>query len=380
MVRKSFLLTILTFLIIGAVAAVAIFFAKGYRFSPDTGMVTGTGILSITSIPDQASVYLDGHLTTATDANIDSLVPKTYDVRIVKEGYIPWEKKIEVREGLVTEVKAALFPAIPTVYPLTFNGVYNPSLSPDGQKLVFVVPPAADQGSLTKKAGVWVWTMSERPIAFARGVEPHQIAVSNPGIDYTKASFRWSPDSSQILVTLPDRSLLLNSDSLNDPPRDITAILQPTLKSWEEDEETKELTRLEVIKDLNIRKIASDAAQIKWSPDETKFLFVEEQKQKVKFKVIDLVERKTFDLPEVFSASWLSDSRHLVLVDQEQDQTDINRISIVEFDGQNQAVIFVGNFNADAVYSWPDGSRLAIVYTLPIPTAKEPNLYGINLK
>src|SRR5581483_5211609 len=98
---KRFIFTIVTLIIIIAIASVAVFLAKGYRFSPKTGSITGTGILSITSMPDQASVFLDGHLTTATNTNINSLIPKEYDVKITKEGFIDWEKKVQVKEGLV---------------------------------------------------------------------------------------------------------------------------------------------------------------------------------------------------------------------------------------------------------------------------------------
>ena len=134
--NKRLLFTILTALVLIIVAGVAIFFVKGYSFSAKDGMVVGTGILSVTSMPDGASVYIDGHLTTATNTTLSSLQPKKYKLKIVKEAFIPWEKEVEVKEGLVTEVKITLFPAIPTIYPLTVNGAINPSLSPDGNKFL----------------------------------------------------------------------------------------------------------------------------------------------------------------------------------------------------------------------------------------------------
>ena len=126
---KRFLYTILTLIIVFVGAGFAIFLAKGYTISTKDGKIVGTGILSVTSSPDAASVYIDGHLTTATNATVSSLPPKDYDLKIIKEGFIPWEKKIIIQEGLVTDVKATLFPAIPTVYPLTFNGVKEAVLS-----------------------------------------------------------------------------------------------------------------------------------------------------------------------------------------------------------------------------------------------------------
>ena len=154
---KRFVFTIITLVAIAISATIAIFLAKGYRFSPQEKRIVGTGIITISSEPDAASVFLDNHLTTATNTTIASLTPKDYTVKVVKEGFIPWEKQISVKEGLVTEVKVTLFPAIPTIYPLTYNGVESPTLSPDGGKLAYIVAGKAGQtASAGKKAGIWV--------------------------------------------------------------------------------------------------------------------------------------------------------------------------------------------------------------------------------
>ena len=379
---KRVLVTILTVILIFGAAAVAILFAKGYTFSSSQGRIIGTGIISATSIPDSASVYIDGHLTTATNATISSLPTKKYHVRIVKEGFIPWEKTVEVREGLVTEVKVTLFPAIPTIYPLTYNGVKNPTLSPDGSKLVFVVPSG-------KRAGIWVWTMvNNQPISFVRSSEPHQIAQSI-GIDFINSTFKWSSDSKQIIAQQGSNNYLLESERLNSDPRDITATLASTLKLWSDDTKQKDETRLLIIKDLSVRKTASESALLRWSPDETKFLYVSKLPQTKAVlrnteasasgqvitgaKVYDLEASQQYDLPSAKLIFWLPDSRHIVLVED-------NTVSIVDFDGSNKAVIYAGNFLNDFVFAWPDASRLVLMSTFPTPTASEPNLYGINLK
>jgi hypothetical protein len=408
MVSKRFLFTILSFVIIALAAAGAIFLAKGYRLSPKEGTIAGTGILSITSVPDQASVYLDGHLTTATNANINSLNPRAYDVKIIKEGYIPWEKKVEVKEGLVSDVKATLYRAIPTVYPLTYTGAQNPTLSPDGEKVVYIVPSPSDTSSTSyKKSGLWVWTMSDKSIAFARGAEPHQIGL--PGVDYTKAKMKWSPDSSQVLLSFDNQDLLFDATRLNDPPRDVTATIDATLRSWADDQKTKDQARLELITDSQIRKTASASAILKWSPDETKILLGDNQNN---YQVIDLApnkgltkEVKTYNLPpSPKTYSWLPDSEHLFFVEgnfsasvqpsaspkpvasqaasaspSAEDQT-FAKLSVLEYDGANKSELYAGTFNPDSVFVWPDGSRLVVVSTFPTSTANLPNLFGINLK
>lgn len=367
---KRFILTIITLVVLTAVASIAIFLAKGYTFSQKEKRVVGTGIITITSEPDAASVYIDGHLTTATNTTISSLTPKDYSIKVVKEGFIPWEKKISVKEGLVTDVKITLFPAIPTIYPLTFTGMANPTLSPDGAKLAYVVPSAPATGGINKKAGIWVWTqMRNQPISFARSAEPHQIA-QNTLADFSQATLRWSSDSKQVLATVGSNNYLLEDDRLNSDPRDITPLLSSTLKGWEEDARAKDISRIETIKDSRFRKIASDSAVLRWSPDETKFMA---GKDETDLKVYDLEERQEYLLPAARSHVWLPDSRHVILVEEKS-------ISIVDFDGTNKAVIYAGSFQDDFVFPWLDSSRLVIISSFPTPTASEPNLYGINLK
>lgn len=407
---RRFIFTILTLLIIGAIASAAIFVAKGYRLSGQKGTIVGTGILSITSVPDQASIYLDGHLTSATNTNVNSLPAKVYKVRIEKEGFIPWEKEVEVTEGLVSQIKATLYRAIPSIYPLTYTGALNSALSPDGQKLVYVVPPLTDaSGGVrqsitpqeTKKAGIWVWTMGEKPITLARGAEPHQIAGQLTGVDYTAAKFRFSPDSAEVLVTLPDRTLLLDTTRLNDPPRDVTPILEATLKSWSDDQKEKDLARVQLIKDLTLRQTASSAAVLKWAPDESKFLYSTDGQKD--FKVVTLIAEKgspnivkTYDLPASPGYSWMPDSTHLLLVESTPTPSTkpvpnasssaipasfpIGKVSVLEYDGFNKSELYIGTFEPNSVIVWPDASRLVIVSSFPTATASKPNLYGINLK
>lgn len=391
---RRFLAALITFIAIVVATGIAVLITKGYRISPEKGTITGTGILSVNSEPDQASVYLDGHLTTATNANINSLIPKSYDLKIIKEGYITWEKKVEVKEGLVTQIKATLFRTIPTVYPITYTGAQMAQPSADSQKLLYVVPLLDPNDPISaKKAGVWVWQMSERQLNLGRGNEPRQISASN-GIDWTKGEYRWSPDSTQVLVKFPDRYLLLDIDRFNDPPRDVTLQVNATLKNWDETEKTRNVTRINAIKNFNLKKIASDSAFLKWSPDETKFLYSKDGQED--FNVADLSVSKTYQVPKVLTYLWLADSDHLVLVDT-QPQTSSSpkpspqasptplvlpssRISIIEYDGFNRSEIYVGSLDPKSIFPWPDGSRLIVVSSFPTANTSSPNLFGINLK
>lgn len=367
---KKFIITVITLIAIAVFAAIAIFLAKGYTFSPKEKRIVGTGIITVSSEPDAASVFIDGHLTTATNATVSSLTPKNYSIKVVKEGFIPWEKEVTVKEGLVTPVKVTLFPAIPTIYPLTFNGVESPALSPDGSKLAYIVP------GVTKKGGIWVWTQTRnQPISFARSAEPHQIGQSAI-TDFSEAKLKWSADSKQVLATVGNNNYIFEADRLNTDPRDITPMLGVTIKSWEEDDRSKDEARVLAIGDLAMRQIASSSAIVRWSPDETKFMVIESESQEKSVeaaKVYDVESRKDYLLPAAKAHIWLPDSRHVILVEDKS-------ISIADFDGTNRAVIYAGSFKDNFIFPWLDSSRLVIISSFPTPTASEPNLYGINLK
>jgi hypothetical protein len=187
---------------------------------------------------------------------------------------------------------------------------------------------------------------------------------------------------------------LLQDDQLNADPRDITAILASTLKTWDDDIKTAQSARLLTITNLVKRTEASGAGVIRWSPDESKIMFapgkITSQPDKTNnlksdnketqlaessqtFKVYDLLTNLEYEIPQAKYHYWLPDSRHLVLVDD-------GTVSVADFDGTNKAIIYAGNFDVASVFTWPDSSRLAIVSSIPTPTASTPNLFGINLK
>lgn len=64
--------------------------------SSPTFEVKQTGMISAKSDPQGANVYLDGKLLTATNNTLSGIQPGKHKLRIVKNGYVDWEKEIEV--------------------------------------------------------------------------------------------------------------------------------------------------------------------------------------------------------------------------------------------------------------------------------------------
>jgi len=133
-----FLICLFLFLLI---APVTIFYSQGFRFDFEAKKITQTGGLFLKVFPKSAEIYLDGKLKKKTDfffgsVLIENLLPKKYKIEVKKEGYLTWEKILEIKEQQVTEAKnIILFPESPTFNILT-TGVKDFWFSPDEKKII----------------------------------------------------------------------------------------------------------------------------------------------------------------------------------------------------------------------------------------------------
>jgi dipeptidyl aminopeptidase/acylaminoacyl peptidase len=98
------------------IAPPVVLYSQGYRFDFFSKRITQTGSIFLKASPKQADVYINGGLEKRTDflfgsALIGNLLPKKYQVLIEKDGYLPWEKNLDVKEKMATEAKSVvLFP------------------------------------------------------------------------------------------------------------------------------------------------------------------------------------------------------------------------------------------------------------------------------
>ncbi|MBI2594429.1 PEGA domain-containing protein, partial [Candidatus Curtissbacteria bacterium] len=338
-------------------------FAKGYRFDIKDKTLSKTGILAISSSPQGAAVYINDKLTTATNNTLSGVTPGKYKVKITKDGYSTWEKEVEVKEELVTPIEAVLFPSVTDLRPLTFNGVINPKLSFDGQKIAFGV-------SGNGKDGIWVLDLVDRPIIFSR--EPRQI-VKDTNFKFSGSELEWSPDSKTLLVKVTAKAdfyFTLNPDQLNIIPNQIFSV-QNLKNSWQEEERSENQDKLARLK-LKDSEIATNSAKLIFSPDETKVISLQEDKKILydsKPGEIPNIPPKTFDLPAAKSYIWHPNSKNIILVEEK-------KISIIAVDLTNKMDIYSGDFDPNVVFPWPNGSKLLIATSFN--PDKKPNLYALN--
>ena len=190
---------------------------------------------------------------------------------------------------------------------------------------------------------------------------------------------------------------LLQADSENSDPRDITATLSITLNDWQTKTQAKYQEKLLSLPKGFLKIATTSAGLLKFSPDETKILYEatasatlplilknpligadsqpEERDLKPKtVYVYDVKEDKNFKIPSPLSyLMWFPDSKHLISVQK-------GAISIMEYDGANNVTVYAGPFEDSFVFPWPDASNLVVLTTLNKTAGDIPNLYAVGLK
>jgi len=83
-------------------APILVLYTAGYRFHFPSHQFIKTGSVSLSTIPKQASLFLDGEYQGTTPLLLDHLHAGSYLIRIEKNGYLPFEKRILVKETNTT--------------------------------------------------------------------------------------------------------------------------------------------------------------------------------------------------------------------------------------------------------------------------------------
>lgn len=398
---KQLVISLLLVALMVLATAGVILYGMGYRFSLNKGTpaVSGTGLLVATSAPDGAQVFINDHLTTATDNTIN-LEPGEYNVKIFKEGYFPWQKKIVVKKEVVSKADALLLPSAPKLENITNVGVSNAVIDPTKTKLAYTV---ASQSAL--KNGIYILDMTLRPILTLQSAST-QIATDTI-TRFSQSTLNWSPDTKQLLASLnnPGRSdFLLSIGSLNTNPQDVTATLLSVNNSWKKLKDEKQIAFTNSLPRKLRPIVAKYFNVLDWSDDETRALYSasvsgilpivinppligvdsapeERNLEKDAIYVYDVKEDRNYkildNLPKSEEDShlplmWFPDSKHLVYVHN-------GKIDILEYNGGNQTTVYAGPFVDNFVFPWPDASKIVILTNLGNP-ANNPNLYTISLK
>ncbi len=407
-VRKQVFISLVVLCLLILTTTMVVLYGRGYRlgFQKSGPQLSKTGILQVKSLPTGAQIYIDGHLQTATDNDIN-LTPGKYTVRITKDGYDDWQKDMQIEKEIVSSAYALLFPKAPTLQSISTFGVESAVVDPSETRIAFRIASNSAQ-----KNGIYVFEMTNRGFPVLAGQSGSTQIVDETIDNFSQAKITWSPDGKQILASIPlgesSTYYLLKSDSFNSAPQNVTTTVQSILDSWNQERLDKQEARLKSLK----KPVQAFARQnfriLAWSPDETKILYqashsaempiflkprlignnllyerrdlkegaiyVYHINEDVNTRIVDTTSEQCTELEQDCdrSLTWFPDSSHLIYVHDK-------KIDLVEDDGANMTTIYAGPFLDHYVYPWPDGSKIVILTNLG-NSSTSPTLYTIGLK
>lgn len=389
-------LFIITAALLLTVIIVLSFWAQGYTLDRQSGRLEKTGMILVKSQPDGAKIFVDDKLVSATNATLAALKPGRHRVRLEKEGYAAWRKDLPVQTDLVTEVNAVLIPLTPKLLPLTVNGIHAPTLAHDGQRLAFFSPQNATPG-------LWFLNLNERHLFNLTRPVPKMLLADTPNTGYSRGtSLAWSPDDSEILLTMNKQGYyLLDTTTLPVLGATATASATPTLARWQENEEKNRLAVMEKARLPEALKEVVLQEKTLFSPNGQRFLYQKINGQKNEYHVYDLSDplpvggredylTLTVSPKDNLKVFWYSDSRHLLLFSCQQTvnknaltnenvgQCREGTVELTDIDGTNRTQIYRGAVADDSLFPSPDGSE--IIISTSFNQEAEPNLYAISLR
>jgi len=208
-------------------APLIILYSQGYRFDLQNRQLTQTGGFGFKAEPKQVEIYIDGKLAKKTDfvfgsALVENLLPKRYKIEVKKEGYLTWEKNLEIKEREVVEIKnIILFPENINFAILT-KGVEGFWFSPDEKKIILVeedlssslssLPEGSSELETEKNGESWALKLYD----LEKNIKSHLISeadVNQKGANFLNLEF--SEDSKEIYLDIETAEVLSDSKTKN---------------------------------------------------------------------------------------------------------------------------------------------------------------------
>lgn len=388
MTKWRLIMFVLTIFVVSFVGTFAILYARGYRLGVKENNleISPRGLLVANSDPNGAQVIVNGELKTATNATL-SLSPGEYTVIVKKEGFIPWQKQITIRQEEVTQIDVFLIQSAPSLTPLTFTGVFNPQPTVDLAKIAYGVYDEENP----ERSGLWILETVNLPLGFNR--DPRRITDG----DLTAATWEWSPDGREILLTTKTGTFLLPTGEYTPATARVNVTkLEAVHSEWKEKQDKQLASQVTKLPDEFEATFKAHATDIAFSPDETRILYTASgtatiapgvvkpfpgsstQKEERTLSdgmqyVYDLKEDRNFAVGgKTEKLYWLANSLNVVSIQE-------TSISVLDYDGTNRQVVFAGSFSYPHAYPSTNPNRLMILTNFGSKDSL-PNLYWLSLK
>lgn len=385
--KLGYMETLLTFVILGGITTLLYLYTSGYRINKGKEIgtidVEKTGMIGVKSIPDRATVYIDGKIRTATDDTVASITPGKHDLKIVKKGFLEWDKQIEVYEQLVTDITAVLISQSPRLEPLTNTGARSPSVSPSLTKLAYF---SADD----EKPGIWVIPLTGVNLGLFRTNPTVTIEDTRYTTYSTGEEITWSPDEKNLLIKSANDVFYLVD--LDNKSAQTTLKAEEILKEWGDAQKEKR----KIFINNSLVKIPENIVELAlskdafWAPDEKKFLYTKQNGNQLEYWVYNFeiplpIGEKTESLVLTTDANapqpkinWYTDSFHLILVEGDAEDEKKGTVSLIRIDGSNKTEIYNNTLYSDSAFSSPGGDKVIIVTSFK--SGDQPDLYTVSIR
>lgn len=229
-------------------APLVLLYTAGYRYDLRKNRLHMTGLIQSDSVPDGATIFLNGVATDRlTPAPLTRLLPEEYRIRYEKDGYLPWEKDVEVWSGATTFVTEAALIADAQVSEPVPIAARLATFSPDGTRIAYL----SGQG----KDALVSWSSLN---SFST-VRPRSVPA--PDISAADAELTWSPTSDRLMLirhaTGGDTILLIDADDTESTPVSPKLPSGRYAASWSSDGSTAVL-----VSSFGILLVESDSGQV----------------------------------------------------------------------------------------------------------------------
>ncbi len=367
----------LTILILIGATTATLLYAEGWRFNAKTKTIQKTGMLAIRSVPEAAKVYLNSKITTATNDTIQSLTPGTYDVKVEKGGFEPWEKQIEIYPELVTDITAILVSQSPRIEPLTNTGVSAFAMSGSLDKIAYTTKGA-------EKPGIWILPLSGGTLNLFK-TNPNLVAEDTKDKTYSSAeNIWWAPDDSELLIQMNQQGYyLFDLQNQGKEPQELTDP-STVLDRWQKDLSKRRTALLEKQNISEELKAIALLPSTLWSPDDKKFMYLKNYGDVVEINVhnmenpLPVGEKKDYvtyrlNKDSLKSVAWYPDSYNFFILENQN-------LELMRVDGSNKTEIFSanGNLASNQICSSPWGDKVIILASFKQNAL--PDLYAVGIR
>ncbi len=270
---KKILSRTLLIVVFLALLVTFIAYSRGYRFSLSDRGIVPTGIISVSSSPRPAKIYVNGTFRGATDTNL-TLPPGEYTVEVKREGYTSYKRTLRLKGEIVETVDAILFPVNPSLTPLTNLGIVKAVPVDSTDRLILFI----ENADAPEKDGVYLFEVGRGPISIFPPLKPLVLKSSFPaGVDFSQVAVHFSPTYDQAILDLSTGastfSYLIALDEQNQDPFDITTSRATLIDAWLSEHQKAFGKILETYPKAFARVAAASTRIVAFSPTETKVLY-----------------------------------------------------------------------------------------------------------